>query len=135
MSAGVIAGIVIAGIAFLIVGVAVFYFCYWRRRPSASRNGDYPSASVLGHATKRRSYPVGNSRVTAREDEDGNSRSAGGYPLLHSLGQVDNPMAHGQAGESASLPNVESTESQYFKDYLDVMTCESFSLHGGGYTS
>ncbi|KEG05868.1 hypothetical protein DQ04_17701000, partial [Trypanosoma grayi] len=64
MSAGVIAGIVIGCIAFLIVGVAVFYFCYWRRRPSAGRGGDYPSASVLGHATKRRSYPVGNSRVT-----------------------------------------------------------------------
>ncbi|KEG06609.1 hypothetical protein DQ04_13071000 [Trypanosoma grayi] len=134
LSAGVIAGIVIAGIVLLTVGVAVFYFCYWRRRPSAGRGGDYPSASVLGHPTKRRSYPVGNSRVTPREGDDGNSRSIGEYPSLFLPSEVDNPMSDRQTGES-TFPNVGSTGPQYHDGYSDAMTSTSFAPHGSGYTS
>ncbi|KEG06184.1 hypothetical protein DQ04_15421000 [Trypanosoma grayi] len=132
LSAGVIAGIVIGCIAFLIVAVAVFYFCYWRRRPNASRDDDYPSASVLGHPTKRRSYPVGNSRVTSREGDDGNSRSIGGYPSLFLPSEVDNPMSDRQTGES-TFPNVGSTGPQYHDGYSDAMTSTSFAPHGSGY--
>ncbi|KEG08341.1 hypothetical protein DQ04_07421030 [Trypanosoma grayi] len=131
LSGGVIAGIVIGCIALLIVGVAVFYFCYWRRRPNVSKNGDYPSTSVPRHVAKKRSRPVEKSRVAAREDNDGGPASIGDYPSLYSLGQVDNPMAHGQAEESTSVPNVESTALPWDEDNSDNLSSESFEEEEG----